>query len=69
MTNLDVHNNIKWSGFFLNEEAAQKALEAMCKQESKKGCRIISAKKILQLKKKDAYFLYSFNIIKASQDA
>jgi hypothetical protein len=57
------HNNVKWSGFFLTEEAAQKALDAMVKAE-KKNSQIISVKKELQLKKKDAYLLYKFTIIK-----
>jgi hypothetical protein len=61
------HNNMKWSGFFLTEEAAQKALEAVTTQESK-NYRIVSAKKELLRKKKDAYFLYKFTIIKAPHD-
>jgi hypothetical protein len=61
------HNNIKWSGFFLTEEAAQKAFEAVLAQESK-DFRIVSAKKELLKKKKDAYYLFKFTIIKASLD-
>jgi hypothetical protein len=61
------HNNIKWSGFFLSEEAAQKALDAVLKSEGE-NFRIVSAKKELLQKKKDAYFLYRFTIIKAPLD-
>ena len=61
------HNIEKWSGFFLTEEAAQKALEAMCKKHAE-NFLIISAKKELLRKKKDAYLLYRFTIIKAQKD-
>jgi hypothetical protein len=67
MATPEQHNNIKWSGFFLSEEAAQKALEAMLVMESKSSL-IVSAKKELQLKKKGSYFLYKFTIIKAPLD-
>jgi hypothetical protein len=61
------HNNMKWSGFFLSEDAAQKALDAVLVTESK-NFRIVSAKKELLRKKKDAYYLYKFTIIKAPFD-
>jgi hypothetical protein len=61
------HNNIKWSGFYLTEEAAQKALDAVVKSEGK-NCLIVSAKKELLQKKKNAYLLYKFTIIKAPID-
>jgi hypothetical protein len=61
------HNNERWSGFFLSEADAQKALEAMCKKQAE-NFRIVSAKKELLRKKKDAYLLYKFTIIKALFD-
>lgn len=61
------HNNDKWSGFFLTEADAQKALDAMCKKQAE-NFRIVSAKKELLRKKKDAYLLYKFTIIKALPD-
>lgn len=61
------HNNDKWSGFFLTEADAQKVLEAMCRKQSE-NFRIVSAKKELLRKKKDAYLLYKFTIIKALFD-
>ena len=60
-------NIIKLSGFYLSEEAAQKALDSILSNESKNS-HIINAKKELLQKKKNAYFLYKFTIVTAPKN-
>ena len=56
-----VNNNIvNWSGFFKNEELAQKSLEERLNVLSKKK-KVLSAKKVLQVRKPSNELLHKLN--------
>ena len=50
-------NIIKLSGFYLSEEAAQKALDSILSNESKNSHIINAKKELLQKKKKRLFFI------------
>ena len=61
-------NIIKWSGYYNNEEDAQKLLEDKCKTiaECEKKL-VVSAKKELVNRKCHGLFLYKFTVVLANK--
>ena len=77
-------NIVNWSGFYKSEELAQKSLDEKLALLSKKK-KIISAKKVLQIRRPsnelvhklnenrksatEGFFLYKFTVVLASKDS
>jgi len=59
-------NIIKWSGFFVDGDAAQKHLEQKLLLVSR-GKLIVSAKKEFQLKRSKDLLLYKFTVVTADK--
>jgi hypothetical protein len=61
------HNNIKWSGFYANEQAAEECLQEKCLILSQKKL-IVSAKKEFANCKSHDLLLYKFTILTADKN-
>lgn len=61
------NNVIKWSGFYNSEEEAQKDLEQKLKKFSLKK-KIISAKKELQIKRRDNDLIYKLKEVQKTRE-
>ena len=61
------NNVIKWSGFYNSEEEAQKDLEQKLKKFALKK-KIISAKKELQIKRRDNDLIYKLKEVQKTRE-
>lgn len=61
------NNVIKWSGFYNSEEEAQKDLEQKLEKFSLKK-KIISAKKELQIKRRDNDLIYKLKEVQKTRE-